>query len=261
MCAVPSPEAGDGRPGHRAIEASIAAFARQREWLALLAGLLFVGWLLPPVVHWARSYEWVEALQFSAFAIVVPGLFVAGAPWRRLGLAGWAARLSAGRQRHREVGRVIALSAPAPLAWIAWRLPASVNAVVRSPWLVVLEAVSLLVVGAALWLECVESPPLVPRAVRPVRLATAGLVMWVDWSLAYMVGFSKANWYVAYRHVPGQGVSVIADQQLLALSMWLVAGIVIIPFVLAGLVRWLRGEEDPDEELRRMLRRQRYRPD
>lgn len=225
----------------------------------MVAVVLLVGWLVPPVMGWARRYEWVEALQFSVFALVVPGLLVAAAPWDRIGLAGWAARLSVGRQRHRDVVRVLAWAAPAPLAWIAWRLPPAVNAVVRSPGLMVLEAASLLVVGVALWLECVESPPLVPRAIRPIRLATAAVAMWVDWILAYLVGFSRSNWYVAFHHVPGHGFSLIADQQLSTGTMWGVASVVIVPFILAGLVRWLRGEEDPDDELRRLIRRQRAR--
>jgi len=37
--------------------------------------------------RWARHYEYVQAMQFLAFSVIVPALFVVGAPWRWLGLA------------------------------------------------------------------------------------------------------------------------------------------------------------------------------
>ena len=42
----------------------------------VLVGLLVVAWLVPPLAPWARHYEFVEALQFSFLAIVIPALVV-----------------------------------------------------------------------------------------------------------------------------------------------------------------------------------------
>jgi hypothetical protein len=60
----------------------------ERVWLALGAVVLLVLGLAPPLTTWARHYEFVEALQFSVFAMVVPALLTCGAPWRFLRLAG-----------------------------------------------------------------------------------------------------------------------------------------------------------------------------
>jgi len=59
----------------------------ERVWLALGAVVLLVLGLAPPLTTWARHYEFVEALQFSVFAMVVPALLTCGAPWRFLRLA------------------------------------------------------------------------------------------------------------------------------------------------------------------------------
>ncbi len=69
-----------------------------------------------------------------------------------------------------------------------WRTPVGVNALARHPWLVVVEAVTLVPLGMGLWLELVESPPLTPRLSRPHRVALAAVSMWTIWVLAYLVG-------------------------------------------------------------------------
>ncbi len=49
--------------------------------------------------------------------------------------------------------------------------------------------------GLGLWLELVESPPLVPRSGHLRRAVLAAVVMWVFWVDAYVVGLSNADWY------------------------------------------------------------------
>jgi cytochrome c oxidase assembly factor CtaG len=124
---------------------------------------------------------------------------------------------------------------------------------------VALEAVTLVPVGMGLWLELVESPPLTPRLSRPHRVALAALSMWAIWVLAYLVGLSHASWYHAYVHHAGSGLSLSADQQLTTGLMWFISGCAFIPVVFWNLIRWLQSEEDPDEELHRLLRQERIR--
>ena len=100
-----------------------------RPFLAV-AGILLVVWLVPPLAPWSRRYEFVEALQFSFFAIVIPALVVIGSPWALLGLAsprpqrldddgrplpptaapGPVDRLAQGRRRHPEALRAAAFA-------------------------------------------------------------------------------------------------------------------------------------------------------
>jgi cytochrome c oxidase assembly factor CtaG len=142
---------------------------------------------------------------------------------------------------------------------VLWRIPPSVNALERHPWLVAVEAVTLVPVGMGLWLELVESPPLTPRLSRPHRVALAAVSMWAVWVLAYLVGLSHASWYHAYVHHAGSGFSLSADQQLTTGLMWFISGCAFIPVVFWNLIRWLQSEEDPDEELHRLIRQERIR--
>ncbi len=252
--------------------------ATLRHSLAIGALVLFVLCLAPPLATSARRYEVVEALQFSLLAVVVPALLVAGAPWRLLGLAGAGLpeaeedvvlvstaslrpvdRLALGRRRHPEPWRAGAFAALGVGGTILWRIPLTVDALPGHPWLVGVEAATLVAVETALWLELIESPPLRPRLSRPQRVALAAVAMWVIWITAYLVGLSHGAWYTGYDHVAGQGLSVSADQQLTSGLLWVVSGCAFVPVVFWNLVRWLQSEEDPDDELFRLVRQERTR--
>ena len=135
----------------------------------------------------------------------------------------------------------------------------AVDALARHRWLVLVEAATLVAVGVGLWLELVESPPLVPRLPRPGRVALAAVSMWTVWILAYLVGLSHASWYPAYPHHAGTGFSLSADQQLTTGMMWFVSACAFIPVVYWNLIRWLQSEEDPDDELHHLMRQERIR--
>jgi len=244
-----------------------------------LALVLLLLSLVPPVGTLARRYEFVEALQFSLLAVVVPALLVLGAPWRLVGLASRhpapldddgasvggdeqlkpVDRLARGRRRHPEAVRSVFFACLYLAGAVVWRIPASVDALARHPWLVVIEAVTLVLVGVGLWLELVESPPLVPRLSRPNRVALAAVSMWIIWVLAYLVAMSHASWYSAYVHHAGSGLSLAADQQLGTGVMVVISGCAFVPVVFGNLIRWLQAQEDPDEEMQRVLRTERIR--
>jgi len=243
--------------------------ARTRPWFAGSGLLLVVVVLVPPVSTLARHYLFVEALQFSTFALLVPALLVVGAPWRLLGLTvrpkaapsapgapGPVDRLASGRRRHPQLARGIGFLAADVACIAAWRTPAAVDAVTGHHWLVLVETVSLVAAGGGLWLECVESPPVLPRLARPSRALLAALAMWSVWTVAYMQGMSRHAWYRGFAHRAGAGLSASADRQLSTLVLW-VAALVFVPVVFWNLVQWLRSEEDPDEELTRLLREER----
>ncbi len=236
-----------------------AWLARVRPWLAVAALVLIVGMLLPPLGSYAREYEFVESLQFAVFAVAAPALLMLGAPWRFLGLSrrlgrdsgrppGLADRLA--RSRGTGAGRaIVALVAFIVLA-IAWRLPATGNALARDPGVAVAEMVTLIAGGSGVWLELVESPPLLPRLSRPQRAAMAAVAMWTIWVLAYIMGMSNAAWFVAYSHAAGHGLSTAADQQVAVAILWAVPALCFAPVIYGVLMAWLRDSQDPDEELR-----------
>jgi len=69
---------------------------------------------------------------------------------------------------------------------------------------VLAELVTLVAAGSALWLQLVESPPLLPRLSRPLRAVFAALAMWSIWILAYILGFSQVAWFRAYLQPGGE---------------------------------------------------------
>ncbi len=258
---------------------------RPREWvapfrltLAVLAPLLGIVVLVPPVASWAARYEFVQAVQFSVLAFVVGPLLVCGAPWRRLGLASsdtpdldpdgvrrpvgtvrpvdrWTLSRSTASHQQRAVAAALAFAALV----IFWRVAPVVDFLVHHPWAVSVEALTLVTGGAWLFTDLVESPPLAPGASRPYRIGLATGVMWTAWVVAYLDAMSHNSWYTAFHHAAGRGLSLAADQQLSAGLIWLISAVVFVPIVFWNLVYWLQSEEDPNEELGRLIREERTR--
>jgi cytochrome c oxidase assembly factor CtaG len=226
---------------------------RGRAWLAVAAVILILACLLPPVGIYARRYVFVESLQFVLFAAAAPALLVLGAPWRVLGFSGPGRPVREARPDRRGSGsaRGIATLLVFIAVVIAWRLPPSVDALATVPGLAVAEMVTLAGAGSALWLELVESPPLLPRLSRPLRAFFAALAMWTIWILAYILGFSQVAWFTAYSH---PGLSSVADQEIATGIMWAVPALCFVPVVYVAALTWLRDTEDPDEGLRALVR-------
>lgn len=251
-------EAASGSPG-----GTRSSGLPERHWLSLLAILVAVGCLVPPVTVFAGRYVFVESIQFSLLAMVVPALAVLGAPWRLLGLsrpaatgppdgatrrAGPADRLALARSRHPSFVRSAAFLAV--FAGVAgfWRLPAVVDGLARDQALALLEMASLLLAGTGLWLELAVSPPLRPRRRGPQRAVIAALAMWFIWIVAYILGFAGHPVFAAYADQAGAPLGGVADQELATAVMWLVAALCFVPVVFAAALGWLRDSEHPDAD-------------
>jgi cytochrome c oxidase assembly factor CtaG len=245
-----------------------------------LAGSGLVLWILcfvSPFRGWAQHYEFVQATQYSLISLVVPFLIIVGSPWRWLGVAsvvpptldddgrvvaqGPLRRLdnyAIMRTRHESNTRSLWLLGLFLAVNIFWRVAPVVDFVVRHDWVVVFESLSLVLVGMFLWTELVESPPIAPRTTRPYRVAIAAIAMWVFWILAYINAMSGTSFYTAFHHLAGHGVSQAADQQIAASLLWFFSAVAFVPVIYWNLVRWLQSEENPTDELNRMIRRQRW---
>ena len=256
-----------------------------REWvsslrmgLALVGVVLTVVFLVPPISTWAGRYQFVESLQFGVFAFVVPALLVSGAQWRRIGLASPQAhlidadgavvspdrprlidRIAIARVRSSHQRRAVLVASLFAALSIFWRVAPIVDYLVRHPWVVWLEAVSLIALGIVLFTNLIESPPLKPGTLRPYRIGISAGVMWSAWVVAYLDGMSHVSWYHAFHHVAGHGISLSADQQLSAGLIWFVSAAVFVPIVFWNLVYWLQSDEDPNDELQRLMRDERTR--
>jgi len=252
----------------------------RRGWgiLTLLGLGLWLIVLVPPIISWTGGYEFVQAGQFCAFAVAVPCLLVLGDPWRRPTLASTEAapydlegaaltppatglidRLAQRASARRGHARVVTLLIVFIAQVIVWRSTPVVDALVRSPWLSVVESLCLVGAGVPLWLELVESPPFRPRATRPYRIGVAAIAMWTVWVIAYLMAMSPNPWYRTFHRATRPVLSLAADQQLTTGLMWLIAAVAFMPVVFWNLNQWLKSEDDPDEELYQLVRRDRAR--
>jgi hypothetical protein len=59
--------------------------------------------------------------------------------------------------------------------------------------------------------------------------------------------------------VSGRLFSLAIDQQVTTGLMWFIAASAFLPVIFANLNRWLQSEDDPDEELYNLVRRDRSR--
>jgi cytochrome c oxidase assembly factor CtaG len=248
------------------------------DLLACGALVLWVLAVTPPVLTLTGEYEFAQSTQFCLFAIVIPALLVVGGPWRWINLAsldepivdsdGHAIaathsrpldRWVRGRSVRKGYRRAVALLLIFVAQAILWRSAPVVDALIRHPWLSIVESFTLVVGGALFWLELVESAPFRPTTARPYRIGVAAVAMWTVWVIAYLMAMAQNTWYSGFRHVSGRLFSLAVDQQVTTALMWFISACALLPIIFSNLNRWLQSEEDPDEELYQLVRRDRSR--
>ncbi len=126
---------------------------------------------------------------------------------------------------------------------VTWRIPSVVTGVAHHPWLLALEAVTLLAAGVWLWLELVTSSPMTPGTRPSRRIVLAAVAMWAVWIVAYVAGMSHGQGYPGFVHHPGHGLSGVADKQLATALLWVAAAVAYLPVVFSNLFAWLGAEE------------------
>ena len=222
-----------------------------RRGLLIAAALVCLLTLLPPLLSLARRYEAGDVVRYALWAIAVPPLVALGMRWPH------AESLARARVRHPELGRVVVFLLLDCLVMVWWFTPFAVRATRNHPWLLAVEALSLIAGGVGFWLELVESPPLVPRLGAFRRAVLGALAMWFIWVEAYLIGMAQSGWYSDFTHVPGRGLSQAADQQVAAVALWFVATVVFVPVIFVNALRWLHSDPEPDAELRKLVKEDR----
>ncbi len=211
-----------------------------RRLLSALGALLGVAVVVPPLLGLAHGHEYADALQFAVLALCCPALLVLGAPWGDRPLRGpvrWVASGDAGG------AQTIAITVAQVALLVVWRLPPVIDAVERAPWLLAVEATTLVAAGLAMWLLLVDSPPVVARE-RPLhRLVLAAVCMWTVWIVAYVEDMAGGQWASTFHHVAGVGLSAAADRELATTVMFVAAAAAFLPVVSYNLIVWLGQEE------------------
>lgn len=246
-------------------------------FLAALALALWVVALTPPLLALTGEYEFVQGIQYCLFAIAIPCLVVVGRPWRWFGLTSTKVRVTdeglevtASRKRRldrwalaRSARRGYGRSATYLLLFVGqsilWRSAPVVDALIRHPWLSVFESAALVAGGVGVWLELIDSAPFRPTIARPYRIGMAAIALWTQWVIAYLMAMDKNPWYSGFRYVSGRLLTLAADQQLTTALVWFITATAFVPVVFSNLLTWLKSEDDPDEELYQLVRRERSR--
>ena len=196
---------------------SVKAIRTFRNYVCVFGLLLLIVCCVPPFWGWSQRYEYIQAMQFISFSVLIPALFVVGAPWRWIGLASSQPpsidddghfeierpprlidRYVLVRPRQTSNVRAIWLMVAFIALTIFWRAAPVLDFTVRHGWVVVFESLSTLVVGVVLWTDLVESPPLSPGATRPYRIGMSAVAMWAIWVLAYLDAMSHSSWYSVF---------------------------------------------------------------
>jgi cytochrome c oxidase assembly factor CtaG len=250
----------------------------RRNLLALSGFALWLLALVPPVSSWASRYEFVQALQFALFCLIVPYLLVAGGPWRWLGLTSDEPfqidsdgalvaphrlrrfdRVARSKMMHKGHGRAVVFVLLFMADVIFWRLSPVVDTLVHNSWLSIIESLCLVILGTLLWVELVVAPPFQPSAARPYRIGVSAVAMWTLWVMAYLMAMGQGSWYPAFHYTAGHWPSAWLDQLLTTGVIWFVSAGAFLPVIFSNLNQWLKSDEDPDDELHQLIRKDRTR--
>jgi cytochrome c oxidase assembly factor CtaG len=240
---------------NRPAATALDPFARRRRWCSGLAIVVVVVAVVPPFATDARRYVFVEAIQFALVGLALPALAALAAPlsfltsgWDATRLARTIARREEIRRTRKGFGRLVLLLVPYVGAFIAWRVPGSVDALATTPDLVVAEIATFTFVGVPFWVELVRSPPFPPLLSAAQHIVPAAIAMWMVWILAYFVGFSHTAWYPSVHASHRGGLGLVADQELSTGVLWFAGAATFLPVIFTNLMRFLRGEDEVQDE-------------
>ena len=237
----------------------VAVLSELRRLLACGVVLGFV-LVIPPLYRPRPALRARRSPSVLCLAMVVPALVVLGAPraFTAQNLAGAdfgrsSRSLPNGWRRNGSATRPFADAGPRAIHGRRHCLADSRRraAVERDPLLVPVEAVSLLVVGVAFWLELVESGRLRPRVAPAFARGDGrrGHVGRVDGRLSS--GLFQHLLVLGFPPPGRAGLKCRRRPAILDRSLWLVAAVSFMPVVFWNMLAWLRSEDDIDIGLER----------
>jgi cytochrome c oxidase assembly factor CtaG len=227
---------GGYEAGGRGLHPAPPRWQRWCAWAsaASVAGAVAVPWSTGA----AGGPVWMVTLQLCLLLFATTPLAVLACPfarWRHLvGRDGDGATIEPAPSS--EGWRRWAPLAPYAAVVIAWRLPGPVDALARVHALVAVEAVTAVAGSWALWRALVG-----PQTSGGRRVVLAVPAVWLAWIVAYVLGFSSADWFRAYGGLHGP-MGAVADQEIAAMVMFVASAAALVPVAFAGLTRWLGAD-------------------
>lgn len=242
---------GVARIWHRA---GVGAAIRPWRAAAFATGIAALGLaLLSPLDTLADALFSAHMAQHLVLIVVAPPLLLAGRPyvalpwllpatWRRRGLGWWHHSLL-DRSFRTAATPLVAVALQSAALW-TWHLPGLYTAALGHEWVHGLEHLSFLATALLFW-----SAVLAPGGGRrhqayPLRIVSVFLVMLQGGALGALLMFSRQAWYPVHEAGAAlRGMSLLEDQQLAGLIMWVPAGVAYLAAILFLTSRWLHRED------------------
>jgi putative membrane protein len=207
-----------------------------------LAGVLVLGLALAsplePLVAVLQSAHMVQHLLLT---IVAPPLLLLGTPgWLLAPALAWPGVAPVARL----VTRARLAFALGNVTFLAWHLPVFYNAALRYEPVHILEHVSLLGTALILWWPVLGPAPALPRLNYPLQMLYVFLQTLPGALLGIILGMAPTPLYPSYEAAPRLwGLSVLADQQIGGLIMWVGTNLFWLGVLTAVFFRWAAHEE------------------
>jgi putative membrane protein len=129
--------------------------------------------------------------------------------------------------------------------YLGWHDPNAYNAALENGWVHDLEHLTFFAPAVLFWWHVIGAGPRIHRPLAPVaRLAYLLSIIPVNMLAGMAFAFASQPIYAYYEAVPRLwGISVMADQQLAGVIMWVPGSMmyIVAALILAG--RWLQNEE------------------
>ena len=229
--------------GHGVTRAAAARFGLGMLvlWIALLS----------PLDAMADALFSAHMLQHMLLILAAAPLLVAGAPlvpmlWalpraaRRSSGRWWAGRPAARAAVDALLSPLVVFALHALAIWF-WHAPGPYQAALARPWVHALEHASFLLTACAFW--WVVAPPVGRRCAHaPALLLVVGTLAQTG-ALGAILTLSVAPWYPA--HAAGArawDTTLLGDQQLAGLLMWVPAGFVYVAAAARLFLRWMADD-------------------
>jgi hypothetical protein len=73
------------------------------------------------------------------------------------------------------------------------------------------------------------------------------------------MAMGQGSWYPAFHYSAGRWPSAWLDQLLTMGLIWFISAGAFLPVIFSNLNQWLKSEDDPDDELHQLIRKDRVR--
>jgi putative membrane protein len=234
--------------------AGSAPVPRWRSRLFLVGVLILFVALVSPLDTLADSYLLsMHMVQHLLITLIVPPLLLVGTP-------GWLLRPLLRPRYALPIGR--ALTNPVfaflvfNMTFAAWHVPALYELTLENEAVHILEHLMFLVTATLTWWPIFGQLDELPRLPDPAQIVYLFLQSLPPTILGALITFAGAPLYPAYTTAPRVwGLSVMADQQIGGLIMWIPGALVFFAVLTGVFFRWLNREEyERSQDVRRVAR-------